>query len=234
MSIDNRDKGKRVSEETLASYLDGSLEPEDRAEVEAVLADDDRALKELASLRMLLTSIEEEPEPAPKFAKVHARNLRRTGFVRKETVEPGFMQKLVALFAPIPVKFATVAVSAALILVVMQVSDFGNAPNEDPGTRIRGEQTAGLSLVESDVIVKPGARVALAWHGIDDAESYVIRIYDETGTVIWHGSSDQPAIIVPADVLSAISGLTSLNWQVEAVRPFGQSIRSDLGTIAID
>lgn len=223
--------------ETLASFLDGTLDEPKRAEAEAHLGDCQECLGRLTSLQLLLSSIEEKPETAPDWLKVRAKNLRRTGFAPEPTRRTTWGERLSALFAPAPMKLAGVGIAAGIAFLAFFATLHDTDRPSPYGDVVRSgaEEQPGLALHQPDggMTVSRSGGAAFSWAPLEKADRYIVRIYREDGSVAWKVESDAPSIRMSAEDASTLEAGPAYEWSVEAVLPFSESVRSSLLPLAV-
>jgi hypothetical protein len=72
-----------------------------------------------------------------------------------------------------------------------------------------------------DVEVAPRT---LRWTRFDGASGYDVRLMEVDGTVVWRGSSESPAVDLPADVVARIVPGKTLVWEVAARNAAGSVV----------
>ena len=84
-----------------------------------------------------------------------------------------------------------------------------------------------------EVTIDRSAPADLAWYGVEDADRYTVRIFDAGGRAVWSGDSREPRITVPVGATALLESGVEYDWSVEANLPFGDPVRSRLGTIRV-
>ncbi len=222
---------------TLAAYLEGTLGHDQQAAAEVHLGDCPDCRMQLQSLELLLTSIEDEPEKAPKRTKVRAGNPGRAELVRKKpSSQRRFPGRFSALFAPGPMRLAAVSLAACLAFLIIQQGLGGveETPFSDGiGGGVEEETRLAPHQVDGGTTVDRGKPVELTWNAIEDANGYLVRVYSSDGSVVWEGETTENRISLGAEITGAFDRSDGYEWSVEAKRPFAESIRSARRPMAI-
>jgi len=141
--------------------------------------------------------------------------------VPKEAKRPSVFESIYAFLTPR--EWATAAVSAALLLIVV----FGVLPNikatspvfyinED---RVRGPSITLISPVIEDMKVIPSQ---FRWQGLGEDVEYKIYIYNDN--LLWSGTTKENFIILSEEVKKLMISGEKYSWQVKAFSPEGALI----------
>ncbi len=238
MTKANKEKtGSCLDGATLASMIDGTLAERRRIEAEEHLGDCEVCLGQLTSLQLLLTSIDGKTEQAPEWAKVKAKNLRKTGFEKKPVAQKGWVDRLAALIAPPQMRLAAVGVTACLAFFLFYTVQNNPVEKSPFGDTLRSgnESGQGLVLIQPDggMMISRTEGGEFSWHDQDGADRYIVRIYREDGMVAWRGESTESRITFAGEEAARLLPGTSYEWSVEAVFPFSESIRSSLEPVIV-
>lgn len=138
--------------------------------------------------------------------------------VPKEAKRPSVFESIYAFLTPR--EWATAAVSAALLLIVV----FGVLPNikatspdfyinED---RVRGPSITLISPVIEDMKVIPSQ---FRWQGLREDVEYKIYIYNDN--LLWSGTTKENFIVLSEEVKKLMISGEKYSWQVKAFSPEG-------------
>ena len=138
--------------------------------------------------------------------------------VPKEAKRPSVFESVYAFLTPR--EWATAAVSAALLLIVV----FGVLPNikatspvfyinED---RVRGPSITLISPVIEDMKVIPSQ---FRWQGLGEDVEYKIYIYNDN--LLWSGTTKENFIVLSEEVKKLMISGEKYSWQVKAFSPEG-------------
>ncbi len=141
--------------------------------------------------------------------------------VPKEAKRPSVFETIYAFLTPR--EWATAAVSAALLLIVV----FGVLPNiketspdfyinED---RVRGPSITLISPVIEDMKVIPSQ---FRWQGLGEDVEYKIYIYNDN--LLWSGTTKENFIFLSEEVKKLMISGEKYSWQVKAFSPEGALI----------
>ncbi|MCK4494979.1 MAG: zf-HC2 domain-containing protein [Candidatus Aminicenantes bacterium] len=138
--------------------------------------------------------------------------------VPKEAKRPSVFESVYAFLTPR--EWATAAVSAALLLIVV----FGVLPNikatspdfyinED---RVRGPSITLISPVIEDMKVIPSQ---FRWQGLGEDVEYKIYIYNHD--LMWSGTTKENFIVLSEEIKKLMISGEKYSWQVKAFSPEG-------------
>lgn len=138
--------------------------------------------------------------------------------VPKEAKRPSVFESVYAFLTPR--EWATAAVSAALLLIVV----FGVLPNikatspdfyinED---RVRGPSITLISPVIEDMKVIPSQ---FRWQGLGEDVEYKIYIYNDN--LMWSGTTKENFIVLSEEIKNLMISGKKYSWQVKAFSPEG-------------
>ncbi len=221
--------GKReLDEQTLAAYIEGTLSDAKRSRVEAVLAEDDEALRGLVSARHLLAEIARDPVEAPAYAKVRAKNLAKVGFkIQPEDsrAQSSIFEKLAALFRGPRLVMAGAVMTAVFALFLLR-----GGPVTDNGEVVRGgTETRAVQTID----LARGAAGTIAWAPMESTGRYVVRVYDVEGMIAYRTEVAEASVTIPQTTLDGLTAGAEYTIEVEAIRPFDGNERFPVAKLII-
>lgn len=180
----------------LLAYLAGDLRPEDSREIEKeTLADDSLAelCYSLQGMDAILTAgaTSETPQPASS---------------PPERVP--FAQRVLTWIRPPRV---WVPAAAAVLVALLLVRPFGFLGDGDHSVRMRGTDTAPMTL--SPVGDLTGAPDRFVWRSSPNAARYRFRLFDASARLVHESVTDDTTLVLPASLLR---DLTAGTWMVVA------------------
>lgn len=202
-----------LTEDEVASYIDGRLPSEERREIEAHMAECPPCSTRVAEAQALVDNLSDQTAP-PLDPDVH-RNAEQLGTAReKETASLGLSRSVVA---------------AALVLVLAiggvgywQMRGLNSAQLRSPA------ETTVLTAREPADGASVSDRPVFACAPVSNALTYRVTLYAQDGSVLWEADSTATRLPLPSSVPLG-SGQTYL-WRMGALRSDGTTLRSSLRT----
>lgn len=189
--------------ETIAAYVDRTLPPGERADV-------DRHLAACVACRAELREVEAMLRVAAPAA-VEAR--RRPGTYR--------------LALP-----ALVGIAAALLVFVLSPRRADTPVVRDGAATPAGETSSTVVTVVPPRGATVGAgALTLGWRPVATDANYHVALVDSVGRALWSARTGDTTAVVPADVVARTSG--RVFWYVDALRPDGHSATSGMTELRI-
>jgi len=109
--------------------------------------------------------------------------------------------------------FATAGLAAAAAAVIL-IEPAGTLRERfSPRTEVHRE--AAITTTESPRIISPsgtGAADVLRWTSVPEADMYRVRIWNQSGDVIWSGETRDTVVAIPSQIQRGVSYL----WEVNA------------------
>jgi hypothetical protein len=122
------------------------------------------------------------------------------------------------------------AAAAAAALAVAFLALRVLSPWEEP-EQVRGPAEGAIQVL---VPVGEGAPPReLRWEPVPGARSYEVRIHDQRGRLIWHGTVERPSAALPNPVRESLEPGGIYFWQVEALSLEGALGKSELTQFTI-
>jgi len=229
----------------LASYAEGRLSSQERADCEAHMADCGRCTADLAALGRELAGLEVDANvTTPAWALARARALvgsssesaaatstaAAAAGARAPGQSPARSEVLTRIWARLRADSFPVAAAASLVLMVL-------LQLPQPGVRGPGVRGAQYDSPDDIVLTAPigesltDAGGVLSWDPVPGAGTYTVNVVDSAGNLVWTAESSAPRISIPADL--RLTPGASYSWWVKTVIDSGEEIESPLGHFTV-
>lgn len=202
----------RETEDRVARYLDETDEPAERKAFEAAAADDPELRRRLIDGFRSRAAADIPAVPAEVLARAHALG-------EAEARRPAFRSPRGWVLAA---SIAVLVLGTALLLRLDRSTiSAPDALRDSPSAT----NATVVTLLEPAADAMPAADpIRFRWHSVSDATGYTVVIMDAEGTVLVRASTDQPSLALDVPT----SGTTPFYWFVEARRPAGPTIASEV------
>ncbi len=201
MSCTDQDIGKLIG-----AYELGLLSEEEKRQFENHLLECEHCFQSLHETAQIANLIREG-----KLAPSKNVDLQN----EKDKVPVRFFQK----------KWALAAASVLTIMIIAFVFVWLQSPGEKT-ERLRGHDDVSI------LVLSPVGEVTtlseLRWKPVSGVDSYDVKIFTETGELVWAGSAKGTNVILPDSIKETLIRGRTYFWQVEAVTDKGVSMKSKM------
>jgi hypothetical protein len=200
-----------LDEFAVVDFVDGVMNPDDRAAMLVHLASCASCRSEVAALSRLIT------QPAIRS------ELERLDTAESRTASPRRFVKFGGIIA-------AAAAAAVVALLLVPRSPQGEGP---AGTA--QHRAAVLTLSAPPVTVAPAGPVEtpvrFVWTSVPRADRYELTLFDQSGSILWQTESSDTLVVLP-DSIALASG-ASYFWKVEARIDFDRWSESGLAEFTL-
>jgi len=117
------------------------------------------------------------------------------------------------------------AAAAAAVLVAVFILVWIQGPGQKT-EQLRGHDDVSI-LVQSPVGEVPSPS-ELRWKPVGGVSSYVVKLYSDSGYLLWEGSSEETKAVLPDSIREDLFPGQTYLWQVEAVTTKGERLKSHM------